>query len=96
LDNAGNITTEDERKMETLNPFFISFFNNLTSHPEGTPQAELQNQHGEQNKSPAIQKEPISDLLIHLDCHKSMGPDGIHLRVLLELAEMLSKPLSVI
>ncbi|KAK4810730.1 hypothetical protein QYF61_007704 [Mycteria americana] len=30
----------------------------------------------------------VSDLLHHLDTHKSMGPDGIHPRVLWELAEM--------
>ncbi|KAJ7414465.1 hypothetical protein BTVI_41005 [Pitangus sulphuratus] len=32
----------------------------------------------------------------HLDPHKSMGPDGIHPRVMRELAEELSKPLSII
>ncbi|KAK4820005.1 hypothetical protein QYF61_017384 [Mycteria americana] len=38
----------------------------------------------------------VSDLLHHLDIHKSMGPDEIHPRVLKELAEMLTKPLSII
>ncbi|KAK4830833.1 hypothetical protein QYF61_013762 [Mycteria americana] len=38
----------------------------------------------------------ISDLLHHLDIHKSMGPDEIHPRVLKELAEMLTKLLSII
>ncbi|KAK4826737.1 hypothetical protein QYF61_010990 [Mycteria americana] len=36
----------------------------------------------------------VSDLLHHLDTHKSMGPDGIHPRVMRELAEVLPKPLS--
>ncbi|GAB0205059.1 mitochondrial enolase superfamily member 1 [Grus japonensis] len=38
----------------------------------------------------------VSDLLHHSDTHKSMGPDGIHPKVLRELVEVLTKPLSII
>ena len=38
----------------------------------------------------------VTDLLWHLDTHKSMGLDGIHPRVLRELAEELANPLSII
>ncbi|KAK4818517.1 hypothetical protein QYF61_014330 [Mycteria americana] len=38
----------------------------------------------------------VSDLLQHLDTHKSMGPDGIHPRVLRELVEVLTQPLSIL
>jgi len=38
----------------------------------------------------------VSDLLHHIDTHKSMRLDGIHPRVLKELAGVLAKPLSII
>jgi len=56
----------------------------------------LEHRDGEQNKPPIIQEEAVNDLLCHLDTHRSMGPDGIHPRVLKELAEELAKPLSII
>ncbi|KFO72633.1 RNA-directed DNA polymerase from mobile element jockey, partial [Cuculus canorus] len=40
--------------------------------------------------------EVVRDLLAQLDTHKSMGPDGIHPRVLKALVDVLSKPLSII
>ncbi|KFP67467.1 hypothetical protein N322_11493, partial [Cariama cristata] len=47
--------------------------------------------------NPAIfQEEAVSDLLLHLDMNKSMGPDGIHSRILKELADVLAKPLFII
>ena len=43
-----------------------------------------------------IQEETVRDLLLHLECHKSMGPDKLHPRVLRELAEVIAKLLSTI
>jgi len=43
-----------------------------------------------------MQEEAVNDLLCHLDTHKSMRLDGIHPRVLRELAEELAKALSII
>ena len=43
-----------------------------------------------------IHEEMVLDLLQKLDGHKTMGPDGLHRRVLREMADVASKPLSVI
>ena len=45
---------------------------------------------------PTIQDERVRDLLLQLDCHKSMGLDEIHPRVLRELAEVIAELLSII
>ncbi|KAJ7422488.1 hypothetical protein WISP_37703 [Willisornis vidua] len=45
---------------------------------------------------PVIQEETVRGLLSQLDPHKSVGPDGIHPRVMRELVDELSKPLTVI
>ncbi|KGL94103.1 RNA-directed DNA polymerase from mobile element jockey, partial [Charadrius vociferus] len=45
---------------------------------------------------PVIQGEMVRDLLQHLEVHKSVGLDGIHPRVLRELAEVLSRTLCII
>ena len=46
--------------------------------------------------APAIQVETVRELLLHLDCHTSVGLDGLHPRVLRELAGVIAKLLSAI
>ena len=48
------------------------------------------------NIPPEIQVEVVRELLLHLDCHKSMGPDGLHPRVLRELAGVIAELLFAI
>ena len=57
------------------------------------PSPELEGRDKGQNEAPTVQEETVGDLLLPLDTDKPMGPDP---RVLGELAEELTKPLSII
>ncbi|KAK4821972.1 hypothetical protein QYF61_006171, partial [Mycteria americana] len=96
VDRGGNTATKDEEKAEVLNAFFALVFNSRANCTLGTQPLELEDRDGDQNGAPIIQGEMVSDLLHHLDTHKSVGPDEIYPRVLKELAEVLTKPLSII
>ncbi|KAK4810061.1 hypothetical protein QYF61_007225 [Mycteria americana] len=85
LDVGGNVATKDEEKAES----------DQLSPGNSAPLSRKTRTESRINP-PIIQEEAVNDLLCHLDTHKFMGPDGIHLRVLRELAEELAKPLSLI
>ncbi|KAJ7407891.1 GTP-binding protein 8 [Pitangus sulphuratus] len=99
VDGVVGLQKTDHIAVEMLEEFGIPYvvvFNNKTDHPQDSWPSELVDRDREQNSSSVIQKEAVSDLLSHLDPHKSMCPDGIHPRVMRELMEELAKSLSII
>ncbi|KAK4810005.1 LOW QUALITY PROTEIN: hypothetical protein QYF61_004912 [Mycteria americana] len=80
---GGNTVTKAEEKAESLivRPVVLGVPSPLSWKTAGVFQL------GEQNEAPMIQGEMVTNLLLHLDTHKSMGPDGIHPRVPRELVE---------
>lgn len=56
----------------------------------------MDDRNGEQKEAPIIHEGMVGDLLHLLDIHKLMEPDRTHPRLLMELVEELTKPLSTI
>ena len=95
-DVEGTMTNEDKEKTVVLSVFFMTVFKSQISYPQGTLPSDMEVLDGEKNKPPTVQVETLRDLLFHLNCHRSMGPHGIHLRMLRELAEAIAQLLSII
>ena len=87
---------EDKEKVEVLNTFFTAAFDSQTSYPQGTLCPDLEVWADKRNIPPVIQVEMVRELLLHVDCHKSMGPDRLHPRVLREVAGVIAEQLSAI
>ncbi|KAJ7421779.1 RNA-directed DNA polymerase from mobile element jockey-like protein [Willisornis vidua] len=82
-------------KAEVFNAFFALVFN-TNDRPRESHCPELEDHYCEKDQLP-VNPEFVQDLLLQLDPYKCMGSDGIHLRILKGLVDVVAKcPLMIL
>ena len=91
----GHLTNRDEEKTEAFNVFFASVFSNI-GRPWTAWSPESEDHKCGNSDFPFVDTEILKDQLYQLNVHnKSMGSDGIHPRVLKEVADVMVGSFSI-
>ncbi|KAJ7414954.1 RNA-directed DNA polymerase from mobile element jockey-like [Pitangus sulphuratus] len=93
-DKDGHLRNRDIDKAEVFNAFSVSVFN-VDDRLRVSQCPELED-HNCKNDQLPVDSAIVQDLLLQMDPYRSMGPDGIHPKILEELADVIAKPLSMI
>ena len=93
LDPNSNVTNDDTEKANIFAEYFSTVFTkenpmNATTLPQITIETPMPNMH--------ISNEMVTQTIRNLKINKSPGPDGIHSRILVELIQQITTPLTII